>query len=98
MALEFASGLRRHGNRVRFVQTGSSKTPDLEVHLADRTLTLEFKALHEPEGLEPWYALERRLAIALGRIGLATTAFDLDLEFSALDNPDAVFKGLLQIA
>jgi hypothetical protein len=98
MALEIAAGLSGRGCKIRFVARTNNTTPDLEVRLVDRPVTLELKALHEPDDEEPWHALERRISIALARVGLNAGVFDLDLEWSAIDNPDAVFEGLLGVA
>jgi hypothetical protein len=98
MGLEFAAGLRGRGCGSRYISPTNDPSPDLSLTLVDRPVTVELKALHEPDDEEVWHALERRLSVALGRVGLSAGIFDVDLEWSAIDNPDAVFEGLLRIA
>lgn len=57
MALEFCGRLRRQGRETEFIQNTDEKSLDARVNLADRWITIEFKATHEPDEMKPWNAL-----------------------------------------
>jgi len=55
-ALEFCGRLRGAGHRVEVIQPEGRRSPDVRVWLHDRPVTLEFKALHDPDEQMPWDA------------------------------------------
>jgi hypothetical protein len=98
MALEFCSRACACGSDVEFVQTGNEKTPDVRMRLADRWVTIEFKALHENEEIAPWYEFEQTLMNLLIGRGVVATTFDRELTPLALSDPEAVADGLAAVA
>jgi hypothetical protein len=98
MGLEFLSRAQSAGCTVEFIERDSGRTADARITVVDRPITVEFKALHEPDELEPWSDFEGALMAGLTRRGVQGIAFERDLEPAALTNPEAVADGLASIA
>jgi hypothetical protein len=96
MTLEFCGRLRPAGVAVALIETGGAKNPaDVEIDISGRQITVEFKAMHEPDGSEEWHALFELLAEGLALRGMQASGFDLELQDAALDHPDAVIDGAI---
>ncbi len=54
MALELCSRVRAGGGDAEFIQRDQETSPDTRLRLAERWITVELKALHDPDELEPW--------------------------------------------
>jgi hypothetical protein len=100
MALEFCARARAVGCEVEFVQRSGSPSPDVRVKVAERWLTIELKALHDPDEMEAWYEFEQKIVNGLGPRGLIRNglAFDRQLTEAALSDPEAVLDGLEAVA
>jgi hypothetical protein len=99
MALEFCGRLRGTGRAVEFIQATDAKSPDARVELARRWVTVEFKALHDPDEMKPWHALHDWVMGEFARHDLDLGGFEVDCAPAALavGNRRAFLDGLLAV-
>lgn len=99
MALEFCGRLRLTGRAVEFIQTTDRKGPDARICLAGRWVTLEFKALHETDEMEPWHELQEWVYSQFCVHGMDLGGLEVDCAMNALtkDHRAAFAGGLLAV-
>lgn len=97
MALEFCGRFAANGRFVEFIETGGDDAPaDAFVDIAHRRLRVEFKALHEREGLEKWNDLMLWATHRLAAQG-ADNEIDVWCASSALENREAFLADLIAV-
>jgi hypothetical protein len=99
MGLEFCAKARAVGCEVEFVTRNGSPSPDMRIRVAERWVTVELKALHDPDEMDAWHEFEQRIVNGLAPHGLirGDLAFDRELTEAALDDPEAVLEGLAAV-
>jgi len=102
-ALEFCGRLQQAGHRVELIRNTDDTSPDIRVWLQDRPVTVEFKALHDPDERTRWTAFEDALFVGLMQ-RCAPTAPDNDwalfaaqFDWPALVQLEAVVDRLWEI-
>lgn len=85
MALEFCGRLRRRGRGTEFIQNTDEKSLDARVELANRWVTIEFKATHEPDEMTPWNALHDLAFEHLVHCNLDLSCLEANCEPEALN-------------
>jgi hypothetical protein len=99
MALEFCGRLRRSGRRAEFIQNTDAKSPDARIDLAGRWVTVEFKAMHEPDEMKAWNELHDLAFEYLARHGLDLGGLEVNCEQGAVEPGvrSAFLDGLLAV-
>lgn len=98
--LEFCGRMRVAGHRVEVIRPTENKSPDVRVWLHERPVTIEFKALHDPDAQIPWDQFFEALHNELFRRRLGAEVFPFDIEFldPALEHLHDVADALTAIA
>jgi hypothetical protein len=95
-ALEFCGRMRQHGHAVELIQNTHLTSPDVRVRLADRLVTVEFKALHDADARAPWDEFDVKLhGILLPQRQI--TGLVADFLPPALDHVEAVGAALIDV-
>lgn len=99
-ALEFCGRMQAAGRRVEIVQNTHEVSPDVRVWLHDRPVTIEFKALHDPDAMNAWdeYLDALHDALFKRRPGPDFFLFDIEFRDPALDHIEDVADTLAAIA
>ncbi len=99
-ALEFCGRMRAVGHRVEIIRNTDEVSPDVRVWLRDRPVTIEFKALHDPDEQIPWDEFFEALHGELFRRRPNVEVFPFDVDFlaPALEHRDDVADALAAIA
>jgi hypothetical protein len=98
MALEFCGRLRPSVRRVEFIETAGHLHPsDALVEIATRSLTVEFKALHNPDDMKQWEDLCDWVVNQLVARGGTGSGVDVECAPTALDEREALVEGLLVV-
>jgi hypothetical protein len=97
MTLEICAGFRRGGRRVELVPENNDASPDARIVAARRSITTEFKALHDPEEMERWDMLYKLLIDRTCVRGLNHWSLEIYAMRPALDRPEAFIEGLIAV-
>ena len=99
-ALEFCGRMRAAGHRVEIIQNTDEVSPDVRVWLHERPITLEFKALHDPDEQIRWDNFIDALHNELCQRRPCAEVFPFEAEFSdpALEHLHDVADALSAIA
>jgi hypothetical protein len=95
--LEFCARFQRAGRAVEIVQRDDKKSPDARASLVDRSVTIEFKALHDSEEREQWDVFLERVCEIAFRKDCNLSSIEVEYAEAALDVPDAVAETLVAI-
>jgi hypothetical protein len=98
MSLEICGRLRGSGCAVEFIETGGqAKAADARMRLAARWVTVEFKALHEPDAVKPWNEFTEWVLNELARRAVQVGGLEIDCEPPALRAREAFLEGVLEV-
>lgn len=99
-ALEFCGRLCGVGHRVEIIHPEQRRSPDVRVWLHDRPVTLEFKALQDPDAQAPWSEFLDALHGEMFRRRPEGEPLPFEAEFlgPALDHVEDVADALATIA
>jgi len=99
-ALEFCGRLRACEHRVVIIRPTHNRSPDVQVWLSDRPVTIEFIALHNPDEQETWFDFVDALYNELfqRRLGADPFPFDVQFHLTALEHMNDVANALSAIA
>ncbi len=95
MTLEFCGRLRPFGHAIELIETADLKTPpDARIALAERPVTVEFKALHEHAEMAPWEDLWAWANRQMSQLVPQLYYLEVEPSEKALEQPVAFFEGL----
>lgn len=99
-ALEFCGRLRACEHRVAIIRPTHNRSPDVQVWLSDRPVTIEFKALHNPDEQDTWFEFVEALHNELfqRRPGADPLPFDVQFHLPALEHMNDVAEALSEMA
>ena len=97
-ALEFCARMCSFQHRVEVIQNTDAISPDVRVWLHDRPVTVEFKALHDPEERADWDRFEEELMLGLmRRLGGSAFPFRADFDPPALEHVESVLDAIVEV-
>ena len=98
MSLEFCGRLRSAGCQVEFIQRNDDPhPPDCRIELDGRWVTIEFKALHEPDAMQPWHEFEEWFHGQFPSSHDPAIGMDVECAEPALVEQEAFLEGLLSV-
>jgi hypothetical protein len=98
MTLEFCGRAKAKGHEVELVANGNEKIPDARVKLSRRGwVTIEFKALHDPDEQQPRDDLLQRIFDGLDRRGHDLSGLDIEFIGNVPGETDPIVDQLVAV-